>query len=211
MRTVESEPRWALGDGLGDTGIFLGGGAGLAARRADFDFDGASVGPLAEQANLMVEGRFGGSSTAGGAVGFAQANLIVQARLGGSSVGGGVTGFAGASTGFFSSFLAPHANMIHLFLPKVASTPCSPADSVSLGATTASVSCSTKVIRCSDGFFVKGGSMVWIIVEGSGGLGVHVLVPGLVKPPSLVKSAVETVLALHVEIQDSPRGGSLSE
>ena len=211
MRTVESEPRWALGDGLGDAGILLGGGAGLAARRVIFGFAGASVGPLAEQANLMVEGRFGGSSTSVGTVGFAQANLIVQARLGGSSVGRGVSGFAGASTGFFCSSLAPHANMIHLFLPRVASTPCSPADLVSLGTTAASFSCPTRVIRCSDGFFVKGGSMVWIIVEGSGGLGVHVLVPGLVKPPSLVKSAVETVLALHVEMHDSPRGGSLSE
>jgi hypothetical protein len=160
LRTVESEPRWALGDGLGDTGILLGGGAGLAARRAVFGFDGASVGPLAEQANLIVEERFGGSSTGGGAAGFAQANLIVQARLGVSSVEGGVAGFAGVSTGFFSSFLAPHANMIHLFLPKVASTPCSPAASVSLGATAASFSCPTRVIRCSDGFFVKGGSMV---------------------------------------------------
>lgn len=49
------------------------------------------------------------------------------------------------------------------------------------------------------------------MVEGSGGLGVHVLVPGLVKPPSLVKSAVEMVLLLHVEMHDMPRGGSLSE
>ena len=49
------------------------------------------------------------------------------------------------------------------------------------------------------------------MVEGSGGLGVHVLVPGLVKPPSLVKSAVEIVLLLHVEMHDMPRGGSLSE
>ncbi len=53
--------------------------------------------------------------------------------------------------------------------------------------------------------------MLWIIVEGSGGLGVHVLVPGLVKPPSLVRSAVETVLLLQVEMHDMPRGGSLSE
>ena len=52
---------------------------------------------------------------------------------------------------------------------------------------------------------------MWIIVEGSGGLGVHVRVPGLVKPPSLVRSAVEMVLLLHVEMHDMPRGGSLSE
>jgi hypothetical protein len=49
------------------------------------------------------------------------------------------------------------------------------------------------------------------MVEGSGGLGVHVLVPGLVRPPSLVRSAVEMVLLLHVEMQDMPRGGSRSE
>lgn len=49
------------------------------------------------------------------------------------------------------------------------------------------------------------------MVEGIGGLGVQVLVPGLVKPPSLVKSAVEMVLLLHVEMHDMPRGGSLSE
>lgn len=53
--------------------------------------------------------------------------------------------------------------------------------------------------------------MVWIMVEGSGGLGVQVRVPGLVKPSSLVRPAVEMVLLLHVEIQDMPRGGSLSE
>jgi hypothetical protein len=66
-------------------------------------------------------------------------------------------------------------------------------------------------MRCSDGFFVNGGNMVWIMVEGSGGLGVQVRVPGLVKPPSLVRSAVEIVLLLHVEMHDRPRGGSLSE
>lgn len=49
------------------------------------------------------------------------------------------------------------------------------------------------------------------MVDGSGGLGVHALVPGLVRPPSLVRSAVEIVLLLQVEMHDMPRGGSLSE
>lgn len=137
--------------------------------------------------------------------------MVVGRFTGASTAGGGVVGFAGAPSGFFSSFLPPQANMIHLFLPNVASTPCSPAGVVGLGAATASFSCPTKVIRCSDGFLVNGGSMVWIIVEGSGGLGVQVRVPGLVNPPSLVRSAVEMVLLLHVEMHDMPRGGSLSE
>lgn len=188
LRTVESESRWALIDGFGDEGILRAAGAGLAARRGAFGFEGASVETLAGQANLMV-----------------------QARLVGSAAGGGVVGFAGATTGFCSSFLPPHANMIHRFLPNVASTPCSPAGVVALGGALVSSSWPTRVIRCSDGFFVNGGSMVWIMVEGSGGLGVHVLVPGLVKPPSLVRSAVEMVLALHVEMHDRPRGGSRSE
>ena len=49
------------------------------------------------------------------------------------------------------------------------------------------------------------------MVEGSGGLGVQVRVPGLVKPSSLVRPAVEMVLLLQVEMHDMPRGGSLSE
>jgi hypothetical protein len=212
LRTVESESRWALGDGLGDTGILRGGGAGLAGRRV-FGFDSASAEAFgAGQANLIVQGRFGASSAAGtGVVGFAQANLMVQARLGASSAGGGVVGFAGASTGFFSSFLPPHANIMHLLRPKVASTPCSPAGAVGFGAAMESLSCPTNFSRCSESFIVNGGSMVWIMVEGSGGLGVHVLVPGLVKPSSLVRPAVEMVLLLHVEMHDMPRGGSLSD
>jgi hypothetical protein len=53
--------------------------------------------------------------------------------------------------------------------------------------------------------------MLWNVDVGSGGLGVHVRVPGLVRPPSLVRSAVEMVLLLQVEMHDMPRGGSLSE
>lgn len=213
LRTVESESRWALGDGFGDTGILRGGGAGLARRRGVLGFGSASTGAFgAGQANLMVQGRFAGSSAgAAGVAGFAQANLIVQARLGASSVEEGVVGFAGVSTGFFSSFLPPHANMIHRFRPNVASIPCSPAGVKGFGAATLSLSCPTNFSRCSEGFLMRGGSMVWIMVEGSGGLGVQVLVPGLVKPSSLVKPAVEMVLLLHVDMHDRPRGGSLSE
>lgn len=55
------------------------------------------------------------------------------------------------------------------------------------------ISWPTKVIRGSVGFFMNGGNMKWINVESRGGLGVHIIVPGLVKPPSVVKSAVEMV------------------
>jgi hypothetical protein len=46
---------------------------------------------------------------------------------------------------------------------------------------------------------------------GGGGLGVLVRDTGLVKPPSLVKSAVVTLLLLHVETVDIPRIGLLSD
>jgi hypothetical protein len=46
---------------------------------------------------------------------------------------------------------------------------------------------------------------------GGGGLGVLVRDTGLVKPPSLVKSAVVTLLLLHVETVDIPRVGLLSD
>jgi hypothetical protein len=49
------------------------------------------------------------------------------------------------------------------------------------------------------------GTMLLNVAEGSGGLGVVVRVPGLVKPPSLVSSAVEALLLLPVEMQDMPR------
>jgi hypothetical protein len=47
--------------------------------------------------------------------------------------------------------------------------------------------------------------------DGGGGLGVLVRDTGLVKPPSLVKSAVVTLLLLQVETVDMPRMGLLSE
>jgi hypothetical protein len=52
------------------------------------------------------------------------------------------------------------------------------------------------------------GTMLLNMAEGSGGLGVLVRVPGLVKPPSLVSSAVEALLLLPVEMQDMPRLGT---
>ena len=51
--------------------------------------------------------------------------------------------------------------------------------------------------------------MRWNVAEGSGGLGVLVRVPGLVKSPSLVNSAVVQLLLLHVETHDIPRTGLL--
>jgi len=52
------------------------------------------------------------------------ANLIVLTRLGGSSDLGADAGFGVTSAGFASS-LGPHANMMHLFLPRTASMFCS--------------------------------------------------------------------------------------
>jgi hypothetical protein len=54
------------------------------------------------------------------------------------------------------------------------------------------------------------GNIPWKTAEGSGGLGVQGRVPGLVKPPSLVKSVI-ALLLLHVEIHDIPRTGLRSE
>lgn len=51
--------------------------------------------------------------------------------------------------------------------------------------------------------------MLWNTDEGGGGLGVLVRDTGLVKPPSLVRSAVVTLLLLQVEPVDIPRRGLL--
>ena len=59
-------------------------------------------------------------------------------------------------------------------------------------------------IGCANGF-LKIGTILWKVEGGSGGLGVHALVPGLVKPPSLVSSAVDALLLLQVDAQDMPR------
>jgi hypothetical protein len=53
--------------------------------------------------------------------------------------------------------------------------------------------------------------MRWNEDGGGGGLGVLVRDTGLVKPPSLVKSAVVTLVLLQVETVDMPRMGLLSE
>jgi hypothetical protein len=53
--------------------------------------------------------------------------------------------------------------------------------------------------------------MLWNVDAGGGGLGVLVRDTGLVKPPSLVRSAVVTLLLLHVEAVDIPRTGLLSQ
>jgi hypothetical protein len=54
---------------------------------------------------------------------------------------------------------------------------------------------------------LKSGTMLRKVEEGGGGLGVLVRDTGLVKPPSLVNSAVVTLLLLHVETVDIPRTG----
>jgi hypothetical protein len=55
------------------------------------------------------------------------------------------------------------------------------------------------------GVLLKIGATPRNVVDGRGGLGVFVRVPGLVKSPSLVSSAVDAVLLLlHVEADDNP-------
>jgi hypothetical protein len=139
LRTVESESRWFLSDGFGDDGIRRGKGAGLAARgRGVLSFEGASVEILVGQANLMVQARLGVSSDAGGGV-----------------------GFCASSTGFFSACLPPHANMMHLFLPNVASTPCSPVvEGAVRGTAMFSSSWRTNEMDRSNGFVVTGSIML---------------------------------------------------
>lgn len=74
-----------------------------------------------------------------------------------------------------------------------------------------SPSCETIETGSSNGFLLLNmGNMPWKAVEGSGGLGVQGRVPGLVRPPSLVRSAVPLVL-LQVETHDMPRTGLASE
>jgi hypothetical protein len=53
--------------------------------------------------------------------------------------------------------------------------------------------------------------MLQNVDEGGGGLGVLVRDTGLVKPPSLVRSAVVMLVLLHVETMDIPRIGLLSD
>jgi hypothetical protein len=183
LRTVESESRCTLEVGFGDTGMRRGGGGGLAMRRGLVveALEGASVGTLEGQANLIVHTRFGGSSD-----------------------GGAGAGFTGSSGAFFSS-LGPHANMMHRFLPSAASTICS---LFGIGLSFSS-SCETTETGNAIVFLLSVGNMPWNAAEGSGGLGVQGRVPGLVKP-SLVRSAVPLVL-LHVEMHDNPRTGLASD
>ena len=170
-----------------------GGGAGLAMRRglaAAAGLGGASAAGLVGQANLIVQTRFGASSDAGAGAG---------------------AGLAGASAGFLSS-LGPQANMMHRFLPRTASMFCSVfcAGTAFCSGERFSSSCETTASGRSNGLVLTKGNMPWKAVEGSGGLGVQGRVPGLVKPPSLVRSAVPLLL-LQVETHDMPRTGLRSE
>ena len=188
LRTVESESRCDFGDTFGDPRNFCSSGAGLAARaRRDLlALDGASVEIFDGHANLIVQTRFGGSGICSGE-GF---------------------GFAASSAGLGTSF-RPHANEIHRFRPKVASTTCSPGVVAAAFCNGPMISSSCRMIETgsSKGFLLKIGTMLRNVDKGSGGLGVLVLVPGLVRPPSLVSSAVEALLLLHVETHDIPRLG----
>jgi len=69
----------------------------------------------------------------------------------------------------------------------------------------------TTLTGCSNGFLLNIGIMVLNTDEGGGGLGVLARETGLVKPPSLVRSAVVTLLLLHMDAVDMPRAGLLSE
>jgi len=51
------------------------------------------------------------------------------------------------------------------------------------------------------------GAILWKREDGGGGLGVHVRAPGLVKPSSLVSSAVDVLVLLQVEVVDIPLRG----
>jgi hypothetical protein len=101
---------------------------------------------------------------------------------------------------------------MRLFLPRTASSFCS----LSWGdvdlciETRFSSSCETIDTGASCSFLLSVGNIPWKTAEGSGGLGVQGRVPGLVKPPSLVKSVI-ALLLLHVEIHDIPRTGLRSE
>lgn len=103
--------------------------------------------------------------------------------------------------------------MMHLFLPKTAST--FPSLDGCTGAfrrgPRLSSSWATIEIGCSNVFLLYDGIMLWNTDEGGGGLGVQVRETGLVKPPSLVSSALVMLLLLQVEIVDMPRMGLVSE
>lgn len=109
--------------------------------------------------------------------------------------------------------------MIHRLRPRTASTFCSGFEVfVAVTASGTEDFCSGPKFSSSwettetgrpNGFLLKVGIMLWNVAEGSGGLGVLVRVPGLVRPSSLVRSAIVPLLLLHVEAHDRPREGSL--
>lgn len=97
---------------------------------------------------------------------------------------------------------------MHRLRPRVASTPVSPAVGAA-GVFWRGPICSSSPEKmesgCLNTSFSKAGTTLRKVAGGRGGLGVLVRVPGLVKPPSLVSSAVEALLLLHVETHDIPR------
>jgi len=133
------------------------------------------------------------------------ANLIVQARFGGA-VGCSVVDFGLDAGGDLEVSFRPQAKVMQRLRPRLASTAFSLKSEVGRCCRGPMFSSSCRIMETG---WSKGdlliGAMLRNVVDGSGGLGVLVRVPGLVKPPSLVSSAVDAVLLLlHVEANDNP-------
>jgi hypothetical protein len=130
-----------------------------------------------------------------------QANLILLSRFGASAE----TTATGVATGLVAgSFLPPHAKLIQRFLGCASTRWLVVGDTLALatisGETGFSISASPaaefvggKAALVAD----KHGAKLAYVAAGKGGLGVLVRA-GLVRPPSLVSSAVEARLALLI-------------
>lgn len=133
------------------------------------------------------------------------ANLIVQARFGGA-VGCSVVDFGLDAGGDIGVSFRPQAKVMQRLRPRLASTAFSLKSEVGRCCRGPMFSSSCRIMETG---WLKGvvkiGAMPRNVVDGSGGLGVLDRVPGLVKPPSLVSSAVDAVLLLlRVEADDNP-------
>ena len=133
------------------------------------------------------------------------ANLIVQARFGGA-VGCSVVDFGLDAGGDLGVSFRPQAKVMQRLRPRLASTAFSLKSEVGRCCRGPMFSsCRIMETGWSKSVLLKIGAMLGNVVDGSGGLGVLVRVPGVVKPPSLVSSAVDAVLLLlHVEADDNP-------
>ena len=185
MRTVESEPRCNFWEGFGDPRSLSATGAGLAGRtmRGLLPLEGPTVEILVGHANLIVQVRFGGA------------------------IGCSVVDFGLDAGGDLGVSFRPQAKVMQRLRPRLASTVFSLKPEVGRCCRGPMFSSSCRIMETgwSKGVLLKIGAMLRNVVDGSGGLGVLVRVPGLVKPPSLVSSAVDAVLLLlHVEADDNP-------